>query len=621
MTLAFLKKKSVLIPLGIVLVFGGWIAYSRAANAGPFYDTQAVQKTTLRQTVEVTGETKPQSRVDLSFKTNGKLETLNVIVGQTVKAGDILATLDAQDATFAMRRAGAVVAQAQAGLAARQAQDTPQSIQIAEAQRDQAKANYEKALSDAEQLKTTSVEQIRLAQIAVDAAQQNFSNSGTGADLGVESSQTALRTSLLASANTLSTVLVEADAILGVENTGANEAFESVLGIYDRPGLTKTQGTYLVLRAAQRRNDSLVRALNANSTGAEIIATSIAVVDTLQQTQWFLDDLQKVLTNSGTNGTFSAADLAAKRSAVQGLRTSVSAQYSSTSAALQTVQSSNNSRTTTRAQLENSLKTAQANLAIAISTQTSQAKNAETMIEVQRATLASAEATVSQRKTPVRAVDLQVLRAQIQDAQIAYEQAVQRVKDAELRAPVEGVISEVVPARGEQIGQNQKVMALVVTSGYSVEASIPEADIAKIKEGQTAVVTLDAFTDDVKLTANVLSIQPDRIKSQDAVFYKVSLALAPTDRDIKPGLTANVIITTDEVADAFVIPIRAVRSDNGARRVRVLEGKIAKDVDVELGLRGDDGQVQVTKGLNVGDQVIVGELTAAEYGKLQAEKK
>lgn len=620
MNVDFLKKKSVLITLGIVIILGGWIWYRRAANAGPFYDTQAVQKTVLRQTVEVTGETKPQSRVDLSFKTSGKLDALNVIVGQTVKLGDVLATLDAQDATFAMRRAGAVVAQAQASLAARQAQDSPQSIQIAEAQRDQAKANYEKAVSDAEQLKTTSVEQVRLAQIALDTAQQNLTNSGTGADLGVEASQSALRTSLLASANTLSTVLVESDAILGVDNTAANDAFESVLGIYDRPGLTKTQGEYGALRIVQRRIDTLVRSLTTNSSGSEIVAAGIATADALQQTQWFLDDVQKVLTNSGTNGAFSSADLAAKRTAIQTYRTTVATQYSTISAAVQTLQTSNNSRTTTRSQLENALKTAQANLAIAISNQLSQTRTAQTTVEVQRAALASAEATLSQRKTPARAVDLQVLRAQVQDAQIAYEQAAQRVKDAQLIAPVEGVISEVVPARGEQIAQNQKVMALVVTSGYSVEASIPESDIAKIKEAQKAIVTLDAFGDDVKLVASVLSIQPDRIKSQDAVFYKVSLALAPTDRDIRPGLTANVIITTDEAPDALVIPIRAVRSENGVRRVRILVGKTVQDVDVELGLRGDDGKVQVITGLNVGDQVIVGELTAAEYKKLEAEK-
>ncbi len=622
MTFAFLKKKSFLITAGIVAVITGGAIYNSQANSGPFYDTQPVERATLVQTVEVTGETKPQSRVDLSFKTSGKLETLNVVVGQVVKQGDVLATLDAQEATFAMRRAGAMVAQAQAGLAARQAQDTPQAIQIAVAQRDQAQASLDKAVSDLEQLKATSVEQVRLAQIALETATQNLANAGTGADLGVEASQASLRASLLASAATLSTALTESDAILGVENTAANDLYESVLGIYDRVGLANTQGKFIDVRSTQRRADVMVRALNAQSSTGETVTAGQAMVAALQQTQGLLEGVQGVLTNSGTNGALTINDLTAKRSAVQGLRTSVATQYSSISAAVQGLQSSTNSQTTTRAQLENALKTAQANLTIATANQKSQIKGAETSVEIQRAGLVSAQASLSQRQTPVRAVDLQVLRAQIQDAQIAYEQAVQRVADTQLIAPIAGTISDVIPARGEQVVQNGKVMGLVVTDNYTVEASIPESDIAKIEEGQIADVTLDAFGDDVHFSARVLAIEPDRVKSQDAIFYRLSLALDQTDRPIKPGFTANVTITTGTAENALIIPIRAVRSEEGgSRRVRVLVGKEAKDVDVTLGLRGDDGKVQILTGLNAGDQVIVGELTAAEYAKNQADAK
>lgn len=621
MTLAFFKKKSVLITLGLVVAIGGGLIYRSKANAGPFYDTQAVEQATLTQTVEVTGETKPQARVDLSFKTSGKLETLNVTVGQVVKTGDVLATLDAQEATFAMRRAGAGLAQAQASLAARQAQDTPQAIEIAVAQRDQAKASLAKAESDLDQLKQTSVEQVRLAQIALETATQNLTNSGAGADITVETSLASLRASLLASANTLSAALTEADAILGVENTAANDTFQSVLGIYDSRGFERTQGMYLAVRSAQRRADTVVRALTAQSSAGEITTAGQTMVDTLQQAQWLLEGVQSVLTNSGTSSGLTINDLTTKRASVQALRTSVSSQYTSISSAVQGLQSSTNAQTTARAQLENALKTAQANLTIAQANQRSQIKGAETTVEIQRAGLVSAEAALSQRKAPVRAVDLQVLRVQIQDAQIAYEQAVQRVKDTELVAPIAGTISDIVPARGEQVVQNAKVMGLVVTENYSVEASIPEADIAKIQVGQTADVTLDAFGDDVHFSARVLAIEPDRIKSQDAIFYKLALALDPTERAIKPGFTANVTITTGRAENALIIPIRAVRSEDGKRSVRVLKGKEAIDVDVTLGLRGDDGRVQIMSGLNAGDQVIVGELTAAEYAKNQADSK
>ncbi|MBP9747664.1 biotin/lipoyl-binding protein, partial [Patescibacteria group bacterium] len=147
------------IGLAVVLV-GGFVAFG-GGEEGPFYDTQTAEQRTLIQTVEITGEVKPQSRVDVSFKTGGKLETVNVIVGQTVQEGDVLATLDAQEATFAMRRAASVLAQARANLAARQAQDSAEAIRIAEAQRDQAKANLEKATADIDQVRITSAEQVR----------------------------------------------------------------------------------------------------------------------------------------------------------------------------------------------------------------------------------------------------------------------------------------------------------------------------------------------------------------------------------------------------------------------------------------------------------------------------
>lgn len=621
MNLAFFKKKSVWITAVVVVVGGGLYLRGRA-NAGPFYDASPAVAGSLVQTVEVTGETKPETRVDLSFKTSGKLKTVNVIVGQQVKAGDVLATLDAQDATFAMRRAAATLSQMQANLAARQAQDSPQTIQIAEAARDQAKANFEKAQSDLIQIQATSAEQVRQAQIALETAQQNQTNSGTGADLTVQTSLSSLRTALTSASAILSSSITESDAILGVENSGANDAFESVLGIYAPNTLSRAQGMVLAVHSAIRRANTLVTPLTTNSSAQDVLAAGQATTDALQQTGFLLDATQAVLTNSGTSSGLTIADLTTKRSAIQNLRASVATQYSGISSAIQTLQSSENGRTTTQSQLLNALRTAQSNLTIATANQQSQVKAAETTIEVQRAALSSAEASLSQRKTPSRAVDLQVLRAQLQDAAVSYEQAVQNVKDTELKAPVDGTISDVVPTIGEQAAQNSKVMSLVVTQNYTVEASVPEADIAKIQVGQSATTTLDAFGDEVKFGAKVLSVEPDRIKIQDAVFYKISVALDKTDRPVKPGMTANVTITTANVSDAIIIPLRAVRSENGVRIVKVLQpDNSTKDVVVELGLRGDDGRVQITAGLNAGDQAVVGELTAAEYAAQQAAAK
>ena len=93
-----------------------------------------------------------------------------------------------------------------------------------------------------------------------------------------------------------------------------------------------------------------------------------------------------------------------------------------------------------------------------------------------------------------------------------------------------------------------------------------------------------------------------------------------TERPIKPGMTANITITTGEAADALIIPLRGIRTENGVRRVRVLQADgTAKEVEITLGLRGDEGRVQALTGVNAGDQIIVAELTADAYAKLQAE--
>jgi hypothetical protein len=65
----------------------------------------------------------------------------------------------------------------------------------------------------------------------------------------------------------------------------------------------------------------------------------------------------------------------------------------------------------------------------------------------------------------------------------------------------------------------------------------------------------------------------------------------------------------------------AMSERDGQRYVRVLEGQAAREIAVQPGLRGDEGRVEIKDGLTVGQQVILGELTADEYSKLQATKK
>ncbi len=620
MNTAFLKSKWLWAGVIGVVVVGGLVVRSRNANKGPFYETVAVERGDVVQTVEVTGQMKPQSRIDLSFKTSGKLQTLNVKVGDVVKANDLLAELEMKEIQFSISRASASLAGARASLNARLAGETPESIRISEASVQQAQAAYDKALADVESTKRTVQDEYQVAIIAVDTAQKNLTNSGASLEQTVRDSYESTRTKLRGLLGDAQTSLTDGDAIIGVDNTAANDSYEATLGLNDRASLERAKMQYPTAKASYQAALVRVNALTSISSAADIKASAELTRVALQQVQGFLDQVQRTLAGTITTPSLSESQLTTKRSTIDTDRSAVSANLTTLTTSLQAIQTAELTRTTTMAQLQNALETAQTNLRKADTNRVTNVQTAQSNVSIQLAALNSAKASLALKKAPPRAVDVAALRAQVLDAETAFAQANDRLNDGRIVAPVEGTIAEIIPSLGQQMGAGQVVIQLVAAEGYTVEALVPEADIAKVNVGQTATMTLDAFGDSVTFQGTVVAENPDQTKVQDAIYYKTSFQLIANGYDVKPGMTANVTIKTGEAKDVTFIPTRAVRDQNGTVSVRVLENAQPRDVNVQLGLRGDEGKVEVKEGLSAGQQVILGELTADEYKKLQATK-
>jgi HlyD family secretion protein len=129
---------------------------------------------------------------------------------------------------------------------------------------------------------------------------------------------------------------------------------------------------------------------------------------------------------------------------------------------------------------------------------------------------------------------------------------------------------------------------------------------------------LDAFGDAQPFTGFVTAEYPDQTKVQDAVYYKAIVGIDTQGKDVKPGMTADVtILTAERASSTLSIPTRAVRQVDGQPTVQVLVNGKAEDRAITTGLRADEARVEVLSGLKVGEQVIVGELTAQEYAARQ----
>src|SRR3989338_3813261 len=606
-----LKHKSTYVLLILAAAGAFWFQQNRAKRAQPEYETATVTKQDLAQTVEVTGEIKPADRIELAFDRNGTVESVNVKVGQSVKKGGVLAQLKSDDVGFAVRNAQAALAKAKATLNQRIAGYTKQEIRIAETSVQKAQAAYNKSVSDQEATNLTVQDNLKAAQLAVDAAKNKLINQSATLDQNVKNAVATLRIALLASLGPHHTALTDGDAIVGVDDTAANSTYKILLGIYDGTAMPRARASYLLAKPSKIAAEDAVLALTSVSTKEQVLAASDKIQSAALLIQAYLGEVQKVLSTSISGPNLTAAELATKKTAIDTDRASVSAQNTAVQTAIQSVKSADLTLVDTKQQLTDAYNSAVISLDIATTKTTTDVTAAAADAAIQKAALGWAVADLEGKRARAGEADLAPLRASVQEAEVALEKALRDQTKIQITAPVDGTIAQIIPSPGEHIAVNAAAVRMVGEQEYDIEALIPEADIAKIAAGQTVTVTLDAYGDDVTFNGAVSSIEPDQTKVQDAVYYKTRVQIEPAGRDVKPGMTANVTVMTRESKGVLVIPIRAVRTKEGTDRkiVRVLEGATPREATVELCLRGDEGRVEVTKGLNEGQTVILSEKT------------
>ena len=134
-------------------------------------------------------------------------------------------------------------------------------------------------------------------------------------------------------------------------------------------------------------------------------------------------------------------------------------------------------------------------------------------------------------------------------------------------------------------------------------------DIAKIKLGDIAEVTLDAYAD-TDFTATVTFVDPAETYVEGIPTYRVKLQFDKQDERIKSGMTANIDILTNKLENVISIPQRAVITKDGMKLVRIANEnnneKITTitETEVKTGIRSSDGKIEITEGINEGDIIV-----------------
>jgi len=201
----------------------------------------------------------------------------------------------------------------------------------------------------------------------------------------------------------------------------------------------------------------------------------------------------------------------------------------------------------------------------------SQSDEAQTAYEQAAAQLKSTQAQeraeaslVAGRQAAVKIARAQLdnANAQVQQRLAALEQSRVDLEHTVIRSPVDGVVIERSVDIGQTVAASLQAPKLFVIArdlrDMQVETDVDEADIGRIRVGQKATFTVDAFSGQ-EFNGQVLQIRKAPHEVQNVVTYTVLVSAANPDLRLLPGMTANVDIVVDQRPAVLKIPNAALR--------------------------------------------------------------
>jgi HlyD family secretion protein len=201
--------------------------------------------------------------------------------------------------------------------------------------------------------------------------------------------------------------------------------------------------------------------------------------------------------------------------------------------------------------------------------------------------------------------DLEQANLSLQLAQNALEQAQQTLSNAQIVAPIDGVIAQNNLTMGELPPQGIAVLVMD-NSGYIVDLPIDETDVVKIQIGQKVEFEVDALPE-AQLTGTVTKIAYTPVRIGQLVTYTVRVALDPTTEPIRVAMSVTARIITKEQPNVLTLGNRFIRIDNISQNafvtVQNADGTFSETM-VILGERNDTESV-IVSGLSAGQEVVL----------------
>ncbi|PIR94186.1 hypothetical protein COT97_02680 [Candidatus Falkowbacteria bacterium CG10_big_fil_rev_8_21_14_0_10_39_11] len=604
-----LKKLWWLILIIVVILIIVFVSTSNKPKVE--YSTAIVEKGILEQTVDATGSVEAAVDIDLHFQTSGQLIENLVRIGDQVKRGDSLAILKGTKNQYQLDQAAANLNQAQANLQKIIAGASPEDINVSQKTVDQAYVAYKNAENNLIILSLKADSDLAASYEALVKAQADLNESKQSlGDTQNDQNQAVINYTNLALTKT-AIALADSEVALGKAKEIKEDANSSYFGLADPQALNDESLSYALAKNLISTALSQHKATTINSDPETITNTINAAINAVSATHNEISNLYQVMVYTYPSSNLTSTDIST-------YKTAISTQLSTVAADLSTLQTARQNLLDTRLDRNSNLNTydanvvsaeqalaiAEANYNSASATNDSSILSAENQVNTTKAAWELTIAQLELKTAPARSYDVTSYQAQVNNLAAAYNLAKENFEDTNLKAPIDGIISKINFDPGENVSATETAVSLVNDNGYKISVDISETDITKIKLENKVDITLDAFGDDIMFTGYVSEIEPAQTVIQDVIYYRVTILFDEIEQDIKPGMTANVTIHTATKNNTLYIPRRAVLDKDNKKIVRVLDGDKIHEVEVQIGLRADNGLIEIISGLEEGETIV-----------------
>ena len=238
---------------------------------------------------------------------------------------------------------------------------------------------------------------------------------------------------------------------------------------------------------------------------------------------------------------------------------------------------------------------------------------------------ADKELESAQRDYDNAIVQLKLQEAQVKQAEASLKSAEIDLHYTKIVSPVDGIVVSKEVEVGQTVAASFQTPTLFNVAEdltkMQIEASIVEADISKVKEGQTAEFSVDGYPDEI-FVGQVTQVRNQAITTSNVVTYEVIIEIDNSAQKLKPGMTANVDIITAQKDDALLASNKALRfymeDENGQKQrytdkgIWVLENNQPRRISIKTGISDDDRTEVISDNLREGMDIILEKVSSKD---------